>query len=827
MMLCLSSLSQADSPGDRIQSTLVSYYKKYPVEKVYVQTDKSVYLSSQTIWCKIYTTAYGGPSGISRVAYLQLIDKKGNIVVAKKLFLIDGSARGDIYIPDSLPGNTYQLRCFTAWMLNFEESGLFHKNLMIRNFADTSAAFSKRTARSEHFRLHFFPEGGDLVEGLASTVAFKATDEYGFPAEVTGEVRDETGTLISRITTVHDGMGKFELRPDALHHYMADIRFPDSSRQEIPLPEPKSSGVVMQVAERTPDEITLRIKYREQAKGQYRHLTLAGFQNTGESVVYPVDMNPGTNLFDIQCKDFSPGILRLTLFDARQIPLTERIVFIENKGRIAVQLARDTVSFKAKSRSSFSVKLSDEYWKLDKTSLSVSVTDADQVPDDTLSADIMSSLLMSSELKGYVYNSGYYFRHSDQETRNALDLVMLTNGWRHFAWKQVLNDEPYALSYPVEKSLFVAGQILDYGKYAPNAKPTLKLVIHNQDNSGFIGQAEPDSSGRFILKDYNISGLSEIYFHGTTQKNMDKTLRVKFITPTLDTVSTAPIINPPVLAFGDTYTTAWGIKEAAQIQSLHNAKLLKPAVVRGHAPGSTEMVIRKYVSSGFETDYYHDADLINTPYPNSMSLFDFLQGRFAGLTVLGTEDDPEFYVNTPEPPLPGNNQPKQPDKKSPKTDDKRKTPYPYFFLNEIMTNFQNVKDLPLNEIALIRYIPPPAYMAPMNGGWIGVIAIYTKKLDDERVGSKATDATHNRYIFHGYSVTREFPEPDYSRNDSLASGLDVRTTLYWNPYLAPDSSGQIQFDFYNSDLAKRYRVVIEGMDSRGRLMYLDSLIEKD
>jgi len=828
VFFCLPSFFLADSPRDRLLSALTRYYKNYPLEKVYVQTDRSAYLSSQTIWYKVYSTAYGGPSGMSRVAYLQLVDRKGHIVVTKKLFLIDGVARGDIRIPDSLPSNTYQLRGFTAWMLNFEETGLFHKNVIIKNFADISTGSSVETAWSRHFQLHFFPEGGDLVEGLASNVAFKATDEYGLPAEITGELKDETGALISRITTVHDGMGKFELRPEPSHNYFASVRFSDGSIQVIPLPQAKPFGVVMEIAKQTIDDITLRIKYREQDKGQYQHVLLAGFQNSGKVAVYPVDLEPGLNEFEIHNKEFSTGILRLTLFDAGEIPLAERIVFIEYKGRISAQLVSDTVSFRGKSRSSFSVTLSDEYWKLDKASLSVSVTDADHISDDTLSDNIMSSMLMSSELKGYVFNPGYYFRHSNIETQSALDLVMMTNGWRHFSWKEVLGDEPYALVFPVEKSLSIAGEILDYRKYDPKKELALKLIIHNQDNSEFIGEAEPDSNGRFLLNDYNATGLSEMYFNGATQKNADKTLRVKIITPALDTITSAPFIELPAWTSENEYPTPFGREEANQIQSAHQAKLLKPALVKGYVPTKSEMVARRYVSPSFEVSYYHDADLINTFYPNSIRLFDFLKGRFAGLVVAGNEDDPEFYFrSTISQELPGKNSPKQ-DGEVSINGNALKTPYPYFYINEIRTNFENVKDLPLNQIALIRYIPPPgAYMAPMNGGFIGAIAIYTKHWDEGMLATKTIDETYGSHIFHGYSITREFPEPDYKRNDSLASQPDFRTTLYWNPNIVPDSAGQIHFTFYNSDLAKKYRVVIEGIDSRGRLAYVDSLIESN
>jgi hypothetical protein len=232
------------------------------------------------------------------------------------------------------------------------------------------------------------------------------------------------------------------------------------------------------------------------------------------------------------------------------------------------------------------------------------------------------------------------------------------------------------------------------------------------------------------------------------------------------------------------------------------------------------MLARRYVSPEFQTAYYHDADLVNTFYPNSMRLFDFLRGRFAGLWVDGTEDNPKFYLRalvSSEIHSASFNKVHQFDEPDAQT-----TSIPYFYINEIRSSFLNAKEIPLSEIALIRYIPPPASMAPMNGGFLGVLAVYTKKWDENMV-HKGIDQTYGNSIFHGYSIVREFAEPDYGRKDSLSSFSDYRTTLYWNPNLVADNEGKIHFSFFNSDHAKAFRIVIEGIDDRGRLAYINQV----
>jgi len=145
-------------------------------------------------------------------------------------------------------------------------------------------------------------------------------------------------------------------------------------------------------------------------------------------------------------------------------------------------------------------------------------------------------------------------------------------------------------------------------------------------------------------------------------------------------------------------------------------------------------------------------------------------------------------------------------------------------VNEISTTYEDVINIPLTEMALIRYIPPPASMAPFNGGFLGVLAIYLKKWDEGMSGIPEIKEEIPIYIFHGYSITREFYHPDYSSKNSSLSVPDYRTTLFWNTHLKPDHSGNIHFSFYNSDRAKKFRIVMEAIDNRGRPVYLHSVL---
>jgi hypothetical protein len=228
-------------------------------------------------------------------------------------------------------------------------------------------------------------------------------------------------------------------------------------------------------------------------------------------------------------------------------------------------------------------------------------------------------------------------------------------------------------------------------------------------------------------------------------------------------------------------------------------------VVRARIPTKTETLIKNHIVNPlFDGQLSYDLDLVNNNYSYSQSLSDFLIGRIAGLQITGTVDDPVFNYRGFGPGF------------GP----------PYFYVDEVPSSYDALKNIPLSEIALIRFIPPPALMAP-GGGPNGVLAVYLKKAGEG--GRSLSDITQNydHYTFHGYSITRQFYSPDYDAKNHSFSKPDTRSTLYWNPGLVVDSGNTIHFHFYNSDHAKKFRIVAEGMDRQGRLVFLDQVFGDD
>ncbi len=206
---------------------------------------------------------------------------------------------------------------------------------------------------------------------------------------------------------------------------------------------------------------------------------------------------------------------------------------------------------------------------------------------------------------------------------------------------------------------------------------------------------------------------------------------------------------------------------------------------------------------------------MNNPTLN-IGLIDYMRGRFPNLVILGDNTNPQFIYRGGNSLYRGAKTVQLP------------PPLPYFYLDEALVQYASVADISLADVAMIRFMPPPVWFAPYNGGNAGAIMIYTKKPSDEVRKALGLTDNFDHYLFNGFSITREFNAPDYSKQKpAQVKADDNRLTLYWNHDLDTDGNGVLKFRFYNSDRAKKFKVVIQGMDKEGRLVYLQQILQQN
>ena len=279
--------------------------------------------------------------------------------------------------------------------------------------------------------IQFFPEGGSLIYGLESKVAFKVIGQDGLSYEVTGCIRDQNGKELVRFESSHLGMGYFLFTPETGMKYTSYVQFKDIEYQ-YPLPEPLKEGCVMRLnqnGENGLPEITVNSTSLALNEVKY----IAGTSYGKVRFVSEMKINSGEGHFIIPVDSLPEGIARITVLDSSFIPECERLVFVDKSQRVHFTMVADSLSCGKRSKVSLIIKTNRSDWKPVETDFSISVVDAGQVlPDDTQSR-IIAYKLLESELTGNIEAPGFYFKDDGSVAMQELDILLLTQGYRKFS----------------------------------------------------------------------------------------------------------------------------------------------------------------------------------------------------------------------------------------------------------------------------------------------------------------------------------------------------------------------------------------------------------
>jgi hypothetical protein len=167
--------------------------------------------------------------------------------------------------------------------------------------------------------------------------------------------------------------------------------------------------------------------------------------------------------------------VQVTLFSATGEPLNERLAFVQNADGLKLGINTEKQSYGTRQKVKLNLNAKDATDKPVVGSFSVAVIDETKVPvDETAETTILSELLLTSDLKGYIEKPNYYFTNPTEQTQAELDALMLTQGYRRFVWKQLLGDVSRRILSQAEKSLSISGTIkTSGGKPVPKAKVML------------------------------------------------------------------------------------------------------------------------------------------------------------------------------------------------------------------------------------------------------------------------------------------------------------------------------------------------------------------
>jgi hypothetical protein len=771
---------------DKVTTALDLFGKRFPQEKVYLHLDKDYYASGETIWFKAYIMVQGLPSLGASNLYVELLDKSGTVIMKKRIMAGGAGAAGDIELPENQKPGQYQIRAYTAWMLNFDPAFLYYRNIEVFDARNRTPSTTKDSVLPRDFAVQFFPEGGDLLEKIPIQVAFKAVDQNGYPIAVSGNIQNNKGKTIATVQTLHDGMGSFELTAVAGETYHAAVKSANGQEKDVILPVAKNTGAGLKVYNRG-----TRIFYQASPANiedtSYDRLFLVAQMQ--QQLVYRASLKVSDGRISgfIPTANIPSGILQLTLFSADGKPLSERLVFVKKNDQLVINLKNPYINTDERSKNKIEIEIPDTL----KTSLSISVTDADLVMKDPDENNIYSNLLLTSDLKGYIYNPAWYFSDTSKLATDALDLVMMTNGWRRFSWEKIINNDLPQIRFPYEQGIAIKGTAYVEGRVPLNNGKISMILKHPLDSTTAFTSATTNQMGEFTVDNLQFMDTLEIYYKGS-DKDKSKAVNVKFNSHFFDNYVAlkspypfrvpAPLDKSVLTNFLNAANESNRVNKAISNRTI----MLKEVNIKERRIAPEETIDKKYASGMFAGGDGYSFDLTKEA-PTSFNVFQYLQSRVAGLQITGDYNNPTLSWRGGTPTL---------------------------YLNEMQTQKDMISSLNINDIALIKVFRPP-FMGGVGGGSGGAIAIYTKKGGDSK---DPAVKGFELYKKGGYNILKEFYSPDYSVRKEVHALADKRLTLYWNPSVNVDSASHTaKIAFYNNDFTRHFRVIVEGIAEDGRV----------
>jgi TonB-dependent SusC/RagA subfamily outer membrane receptor len=856
------------------------FHTSHTQEKIYLHTDKPYYATGDQIWFKAYVVDAQTmrPSALSKIMYVDLINQKNQVKKTLRLPLTAGFGWGNIELADSLKEGNYRLRAYTNWMRNFDEAFFYNQTFKVGDIrssqviTQTNYEFSKADGKelvvakinfknvdgfpyanrevnytveldgrqtekgktntddkgnaiinitnnkpeiiksgtlstalkisegtivnksipiistSNQIDVQFFPEGGDMITNVRSRVAFKAVGSDGLGKTINGYIQDNTGKKVANISTRHAGMGYFSIYPEANLTYEAVVTFTDGSEKKFPLPAVKPEGIILSALERGNDSLLLRVQTNDVYSSAHLGKNFTVLAQSSGNIVYTAAAKLSKNGFAtyLSKAQFPTGIIQLTLFNDQMQPLSERLIFNSNsKDFLNIEVKPDKEAYTKRGKVNIAVTAKTAENNPMVSSLSMSVIDEGKVPvKPEEEHTILSELLLKSDLKGYIENPNYYFHEVDDKKKADLDVLLMTQGWRRFNWQNLITNTLSSLNFKPEKTLSIAGTVTN------NKKPVVNgnVTVFSSSGGTFIIQAKTDEAGKFEIDSLLFPDSTKFVVQARTIK--DK----KFVEIVMDEFGKHPVQTPfakSELSANINSSMAAYIKNSkSQYEELLKNGLITRSIMLDEI---SVVEKREKLQNSSNLNGGGNADRVITAeeLQNAPNLEFALQGKVAGMMIQNGEI--YFMRNMGGPPA-------------------------QIILDGIFVEADFLNTIAPQDVESVEIMKPGALTSIYGTrGGSGVIVINTKRGGGNYTSTNTYTPGLIAYQPIGFTAMKQFYVPAYDKAETKKDMADFRSTIYWNPTVITDTTGNAKVNYFNADGTGTYRIVVEGLDIYGRL----------
>jgi len=756
LLFLVTSLLYAQNPSDQLANRLHELSKNYASESVYIQTSKGIYETGEDLWFKGYVlnSQYLSPSMQSKTFYVQLIESKTEKAVWEEKYEIEnGFVNGHIFVQDTLQEGSYTLAAYTRYSFYNDKQPVksirqlqIVENITKYHQSKKQDTLIKPKPKETAIDFQLFPEGGYLVSGITSTIAFKTVDTLGMPKSVSGTLYENNTPKIS-FKTAHAGMGRFSFTPDnnKRYHIVLDAL---ATKKQYTLPAVKTDGYVLQLVGNTKKNLTFKVSKNT------RHKETVCLRVQVRGVAYSVAQATITKerLIKIPLNDMPQGIAEVTLFNQEFEPVAERLVFINQDQKLNIKAVLDKGEYLTKGNAKIKLKVTDQHNNPVIAHLGLSVfDDFYNNPKDTKT--IESHYHLSAQLKGRLYNPSYYFNSENANRHEALDLLLLTQGWRCYKW----NEENLKSQNQLKTALVTNGiegkfTYIKKGKNSPEQSFIIAYDPFKEEKKSMIPL---DTNNRFVLTPNHLKISRRLFIkHFGTKKDKilisvkDPFLAINSIKKLKDFgYPIAPVTEKKEI--NESKTHEWqSIKDAVKLDEIQLVAKKKGIVKRDKYLAKLDSLAKLDMTGG---DYVCTKDnYFNCPI--------HLPHKYSKNPVEG-----EVYLEL-----------------------------------QIKEGGQWVTGVAPVVGQVFRNPKLPAYQYP--------------KLTDAYLLEK-----FNIIKTKGYYNKKEFYNPIYDKTEQIDDFPDYRNTLYWKPDIITNNKGEAHLEFSVSSINSKFIGVIEGVNDNGEL----------
>ena len=766
--------SYAQNPvTDSLQQQFSRFTQNTFTEKVYLHTDRNFYIAGEILWFKAYITdgILNAPADLSKVAYVDVIDISNKIFLQTKIALKSGKGNGSLYLPANMPSGKYKIRSYTNWMKNADAAFYFEKAFTVVNAQSTAGLVVAGT--TPEYDIQFFPEGGNLVKNVESKVAFRMTDKNGKGVQAfRGIVLNQNRDTIAVFNPSRFGIGYFNFTPADTRLYKAYITTPSGRTIVKDLPAAMEEGYTMKLRKADQGQVEVTVHSRNTgntASAVYLFIHTRGLVKNVQTKV----LQNSSAHFIIAEDILGDGISHFTVFNNLRQPVCERLYFKNPLNRLVIHAKTNVPGYGMRKKVNVDVNSTDSHNESIPANMSLAVYRLDSLQTSEQS-DIFSYLWLSADLKGTVESPSWYFSGSDS-TAEAMDNLMLTHGWRRFAWTAIQQNRlPTYKFLPEYTGHIITGKITDSATRKPLTDVIVYLSVPGDRTQFYASSSDANGNIRFYTREAYGPGEIILQPEGFAVSSYN----IEIHTPFQDQFSTKPLA---VLQLSS------GLKNALEQNSVNaqvQRKFLADQLRIYNLPQTDSIAFYGRPDEKYLLDDYTRFTTMEEVLREYVS--GVLVGRAKGKFHLNVIDvvNNRLFKDNPLVLLDG---------------------VPVYDMDRIMS----YDPLKIRKLELVkrRY-----YYGPLVVDGILNFTTYKGNLPEFEIDDRAVILD-----YEGMQWQREFYSPLYETEEQAASRLpDFRNLLYWSPDVITGKDGRAALTFFTGDVKGKYIGVIEGMSAGGK-----------